>query len=213
MISVRCSLLEQVKANPITYGHLLAVNEGANGAGTHGMFAYLQDIAKQVHLGEIKTSHAVNELFKKFARFEDNRKNRQRQEYLAEALVAYFKLYEKMGFNFVDGWRQIRLQMTPETRLTGRTPWVVVNDNGFYSFMFSENDFDWQSQLRFPIYQHYIANKTMECSTEQVRVGIYSLESQKFQFRNYSNSNITESMAEVTELLINVYSAYSERKK
>jgi len=213
MISVQCSQLEYIKVNPEAYGQLLAENDGKNRGGSYGMFACFQDVAKQVHIGELDISQAVKELYKKFVRFENNAKNRKKQEFLAEQLVNYCNSYKKKRFEFVDSRHQIRMQLIPEVRLTGLTPWVVADETTFYSYTISEKDFDWEKQLRYPLFQNYIINYTIDCEWDQLKVGIYSLESTQFQFKNFTKNRVQEIIEETTEIFKNLYLAYKQRKK
>ena len=212
MISIRCSILESVRKNPAAYGQLLAAGDGQNNGGTHGMFACLQDVARLVHLGEITEAEAVKELHRKFLRFNDTPENKRKQGNLVEQLVKYCKQYDKNNFEFIDSWRLMKWDFSPDTRLSGRTPWVVSNDEGYFSYILSENGFDWRSELRFPLFQKYLSENTIECHLNEMNVGIYSLADNKFIFKVYSAKEIADAIKETNGIFKNVYSEYKKKK-
>lgn len=212
MISITCASLEAVRQNPTAYGQLLASGDGKKAGGSHGMFAYVQDVARLVHIGELTVSHAVRELHNKFLRFNDTAQNKQKQDKLIEQFVKYSRQYDKHSFDFIDGWRLMKWDFTPDTRLSGRTPWVVANEKGYYSFVLSENGFDWQSQLRFPLFQQYLVDNNIDCELNELKVGIYSFADAEFQFRNYSVAEISSASEETNDVLTTVFKEYKKRK-
>ncbi len=212
MISITCASLEAVRQNPAAYGQLLASGDGKKGGGGHGMFACVQDVARLVHLGELTVTQAVKELHNKFLRFDDTSKNKQKQDKLVEQFVKYCHQYEKQGFEFVDGWRLMKWDFTTDVRLSGRTPWVFADGKSYYGITLSEHGFDWQPQLRFPLFQQYLVSNTIDCELTDMQLGIYSFADMEFRFKSYSASEIATAIKETKAVLSTVYKEYKKSK-
>ncbi|MBL7743134.1 MAG: hypothetical protein JNN00_06615 [Chitinophagaceae bacterium] len=213
MINIRCSLLEAIRVNPTAYGQLLATSDYNNGGGSHGMLAYLHDIARLVHLGELLPTEGVKELYNKFHRFSNTPLNKKRQEKLVSQFLNYCKRFDENEFVFVGGSKLIKWEFSREARLTGRTPWVVANENAYFSYILVENDYDWKDELRFPIFQQYLADKIIECGTDEIKVGIYSLSRDQFEFKTYSEIELKEAILETGQIFSKVLKEYNKLKK
>jgi len=211
-MKIRCSILETVRRNPVAYAEMLASGDGNTSGGSHGMFACFQDITRLIHLDEIDINQGVKELEKKFQRFNITPQYKAKQELLTSQLVKYCRLYEKQGFRFVDGWRNMTWGITADVSLTGRTPWVVANDSGYFSFILTEKPFEWSSELRFPLFQNYLCVNTIECDITDMNVGVYCLENNSFDFLSYTQIEIAEAVSETTGIFDKVYKEYNKRK-
>lgn len=210
MLKIRCTSLEDVRKNPLAYAQLLANGDARNGGGTHGMFAYWQDIAKRVHSNELTVSKGVKELQNKFIRFDDTPKNKAKQDGLLEQFVLYCNLFDKNEFALVDGRRQMKWELYAGVMLTGLTPLVVHNDKGYYSYMMTERPFDWQAQLRFPLMQQYLADYNINCDVAEINIGTYSLATSKFDFKCFTKAELNKSVIQTSMIFENVYSEYSK---
>lgn len=210
MISIRCSMLEAVRKNPAAYGQLLASNDGKKGGGSHGMFACFQDVARLYHTGEIDLKDGIRELHRKFLRFNETEENKTKQAKLVEQFVRYCRSFEKQSFELVEGWRQMKWSVVPNVLLTGRTPWVVGNDDGYFSYILSEQKIDWKSELRFPLFQKYLTDNTIDCSLNEMSVGIYCLTTNTFDFKSYSAKEVTNVVNETGLIFQNVYTEYKK---
>ncbi len=213
MISITCPLLETARANPSAYGQMLAVAGGKIGGGGRAMISCVQEVARLVHLNELSVSQAIKELHNKFIHFKDTQQNKKRQEQLTEQFVRYCKQFDKLALNFLDGYHLMKWNFSPNTRISGRTPWVMANDIGYFSYLLSEKNFDWQSQLRFPLFQYYLANHTIDCTISEMNVGIYSLDEGDFQFKSFSKKEISSVISETNLILNTVFTEYNKRKK
>lgn len=213
MLRIRCSTLETVKASPIAYAQLLAFGDGKNGGGTYGMFAYWQDVAKLVHQNELTVSQGVKELQNKFIRFDDTAKNKAKQDKLLEQFVKYCTLYDKNKFAFVDSKRQMKWELFSGVMLTGLTPWVVYNDTGYYCYIVTEQLFDWQDQLRFPLIQQYLTDNKIDCDVTEMNMGIYCLATNQFDFRSYPKTELKKAITQTVSLFENVKLEYYKIKK
>jgi hypothetical protein len=212
MIKVRASLLESVRLNPEAYGQLFATGGLNNKGGTHGMFQCFGEVARSVHVGELNMREAITALHTKFLSYRDIPANKQRQERLTEQLMAYIRLYRKMGFNWVDGPKRIQWPITKQVMLTGNTPWVVSNDEGYTSYMLAEKSFDWKSQLRFPLFQQYLASNTIDCPSTSITTGYYFADTNTFDLVNFGKSDMKLAIDETGKLFNSVYREYEKKK-
>lgn len=212
MISIRCSELEVVRSNPAAFGQLLASNTHIGG-GSHGMLACVQDVARLVHLGEMDPQEGIKELYNKFERFRTHEVNKARQEKLVAGFVSYCKQFDQREFVFIEGARLIKWDYTPEFRLSGRTPWVVANEEAYYGYFIVSNEQEWLSQLKYPLIQQYLSQQIINCSPEEVHVGIYSMAGDRFEFNCFSADEIAAAVEELGELFNRVQREYSKYKR
>lgn len=212
MIRITCSALEIARKNPTAYGQNLADGSYKKGGGSHGMFSCVQDVARLVHLGDLSVAEAIKELHRKFLRFNDTSYNKKKQEWLVERFVIYCRRYDENKFLLADGQRLMKWDFSADVRLSGRTPWVMANEKGFYSFILGENRFDWKSELRFPLFQKYLADNTINCELSDINVGIYSLTDAEFQFKNFTAAEILTAINEAGAILNSVFKEYKKRK-
>ena len=211
MIKIPCSKLEQVRQDPIAYvQQILSENKGG---GSHGMFSCFQDTTRLFHLGEVGMNEGVKTLQQKFMRFVDNVENRGKQELLLKQFVNYCEEYLKKEFCFVDGCRNIKWNIIEEVTLTGRTPLVVKNHNGLFSYILTERAFNWQTELRFPLIQSYISTETVRCGSDELNIGVYNVSTSKFDFRNFQTIELTNVINETSNIFKNVHKEYLKRKK
>lgn len=212
MIKIRLTSLEDVKRNPSLYAQQLAAENAKTSGGTHGMFAYWQDIVKTVHLNQLTTSEAIKTLQQKFLRFDDNPKNIRKQELLLEQLAIYCNAYDKYKFALADGRRQIKWELYAGVMLTGLTPIVAHNDEGYYAYFFSENPYDWEDQLRFPLIQQYLSDYSIHCDIGEMNVGIYCLATGKFEFLLFTKSQLNKAIIQTSSLFEKVEKEYTNLK-
>jgi|GEM_PF-4882858 len=200
-------MLEVVKKNPTLYGQLLASTNEKQQKGRHGMFACFQEAAKMVHDG-LKVKDGVEALKQRFTVYKVTSANLRKQEQLLKQFVNYCRQYKENDFEFIDGWRNIKWPLLPETQLTGRTPWVVANTSGYYGYVFTEKAIDWKNELRFPLYQKWLVDNSINCSPSELQVGTYCLEKESFEFVNFSVSQLKSAISEASSLIVDVYNAY-----
>lgn len=214
MITIRCTQLEQVKQNPQLYAESV-LNGKVSTGGSHGMLACMKDIVKTVHTHERSIEQAVIDLQNKFVRFVNTSENKSRQDRLVEQMISYNRAYEKMGFEMIDGHRQIKWEIVPGVaKLSGFTPWVVENDKGsLFAYFIAEKHFDWKSELRFPLYQSYMSENTLKCDIKDLWVGIFNLSANKFDFENFTPKKIIQVINETSDIMDKVVIEFQKKKK
>lgn len=182
------------------YAQVLASNNVLSKGGTHGMLAYWQDVSLKVHLGDLNINQGIKELQRTFMNFDENIKNLKKQDFLQDSFIKYHTQFDKKGFKFLDTKRRIKWNITSSGLLTGLTPWVIKNNDKYYSYFFSEQPFDWDSQLKFPLIQEYLAENNVECDINQMNVGIYCLSNDRFSFRSFSQKELRLAVDETIEI-------------
>lgn len=207
MLNIRCSTLEQVRNNPVLFAQSLI--EDIKTTASFGMFGYWQSAIRQMHIDSLSVSETIKNLQNSFLRFKDTPVNRARQEHLIRSLVAYEKEFRKYKFEFKEGAHRIKWDIHTEVRLTGNTPWILSNGEEFYSFIPIEMNIYWRDQLRFPLLQNYIASEILDCEIQNLSMGVFNLNSNKFEFKCYTDSEIEDSIYETGGIFQRIYEEYS----
>lgn len=213
MIRISCTNLEQVRVAPAQHGKMIATIEKPKSSGRRGMFTCWQEAASSFHTTNVSVSETVKLLQKKFMQFDENLVNSRRQAKLADQLTNYCALYEKSKFEFIDSKHHMNWDIVAGVRLTGNTPWVVHNSDGYFSFIPVEQPIDWQTQLRFPLIQQYLSSNHIECDVTEMRVGVYCLTTNKFEFKVYSTNEIQMFISETGEIFQTVLDEFNKWKK
>jgi len=213
MVRIRCSQLEQIRRNPLSFAQILASGAPTSG-GTHGMFAYWQDYARAVNKREETTKEAFAALQRTFLlKFNETAANEKKQEFLLDRFEPYCTSFQKNGFVYEESRKQIKWQLIPSAMLTGHTP-LVANKKGsteYVAYFFSEQDFDWSSELRFPLIQSYLQTNHYKHATS-FKIGIYLLRNNSFELMSFSKTKIASSIDEAAHLFKKVSSEYEKLK-
>jgi hypothetical protein len=209
-MNIQCSKLEKLRLDPKAFAKILAADEISTGGGV-GMLSYFKIVARKVHIGELDLNDGIKELSSKLISFSPTSKNKARQDYLLEAFVKYFKAIEKQKIDFVSGQKRISRDFGPHVKLTGLSPWILTDSKKYISYFISEWGFDWESELRFPLYQEYLAHH-LDCKTETISVGIYNLEDDKLEIKSFSSGDILTTVQETGQLFDFVYKEYKKLK-
>lgn len=212
MIKIRCSELESVRESPVAHGQLLAAN-GMKKDGGRGMMACVKEVARIMQDEGLTVAEGIKRIQQKFLGFNATPENKEKQERLVQGFVDYCKQVELNEFEFIDGNRQMKWDFSKDTRLTGHTPWVFANDAGFYSIYLTENQISWKHQLRFPLFQQYLTTNTIDCELNEMHVGVFCLETGRFEYKSFAEEEIEGSVAETNIILNTVLAAYNKFKK
>jgi hypothetical protein len=213
MTNISVSNLERVRLNPVAYAQLISTGDAFQKGGTHGMFAFWQDIAKQMHQEELTISESLKKLYAIYHRsFKDSPSNEKKQEGLYQALVQYEKAIRLAHFSFYEGRKRVKWPIIPDVQLTGLTPWVFKKGETFYSYFYAENSFYWQSDLKYPILQQYLADQVIGCELKLLHIGVYFLDTSSFESRNYTVKEVKDAIAETAGIFENVKSELSRKK-
>ena len=214
MIKISCSKLEQVKNNPRLYGQMLAIGEGKKGGGQHGMLACIKDTIREVHLGEITAMQGIKELHRRFLRFDETPKNKTRQEKLSEYYHVYHKQFAQKKWDFLHGTKNMNWPVHKEVVLTGHTPWIFKNEDGFIAYYITETAVTgWRNELRFPLIQQYIADKILSCKPKDIKVGYYALDTARFDLKCFYEAAIAKAIEITKNVFGNVYESFKKAEQ
>lgn len=198
MIKIQCSKLEQIRINPVAYVQGVKTSENGDGGGSYGMFACWQTKIRNVHTGEMNPAEAFKSLQQRFLSYKDSQKNKKKQEFLYERFDPYLNEFNKKGFQYIGSKRQVRWPLTKGVELTGHTPYVFSKSKGFAAYFFTEAPMKWETELRFPLLQYYLAKNHLDCTTDELEIGTYCLETNGFSLKCYSEEDIEEAVEETT---------------
>jgi len=212
MIRIRCSELENARENPSAYGQLLAVNDFSNGGG-HGMLACVREVALAMGKEKFSASQGIKQIQQKFLAFSPTKGNKERQEDLIQGFAQYCKQMEKFAFELVDNSRMMKWDFSKDVMLTGKTPLVFANDEGYFALTLIETNTSWQHQLKFPLYQQYLTTHTIDCPLTEMSIGVFCLQSGKFEFKSFEEESIEACVNETTQILNAVLDSYTKYKK
>jgi hypothetical protein len=211
MITVSCKDLQQVKADPALYAANL-ISKGNEQQGQHGMFAQWKTIARELHVKELSISDALNKLSLLYSMWNINPRNAVRSDFFHEALVQYEKLFNKKGWTLLEGNHRMKWPLHQQVTLGGYTPWVASKGESYFSYLFTEKSFDWKEELRFPLIQHYLATKILDCDMKDLQIGVYSLADHSFNLKNFSPREIALARNETRRIFTRFNNEYIKRK-
>jgi hypothetical protein len=211
MITVRCSILESIRNAPRHYGELLASGNLTTGGG-HGMLDSVKTVLKEMLEKELSVSQAIKKIEQKFSIFRPTRENRERQAALLKGFVVFCDYLKKMNLVFVKGIKLMKWDFTKDVRLTGQTPWIFKNEEGFFAVSFSEKTIPWQGQLKFPLLQSYLADQTIKCGLNEMNMGVFCFQTGKLEVTSFKEEDIDSCFAQTETILIEVYKGYNYKK-
>jgi hypothetical protein len=213
MISISCSNLERARKNHTLYAELLSDGDKLQRGGTFGMFAHWQETAKKLHSGELGLNNSLKHFHSSFDRFADTQRNRDKQSWLMEEFAVYARRHKLEKLDFHEPRHQIRWALTGQVQLTGLTPWVFKREDLYYAYFCHEKAVDWESELKYPLLQRYMANNIVHCRLNELYMGVYCLEKGKFEFRRYTPLEVKTAVDEASGLFINIYTEYSRLRE
>lgn len=201
MIKIQCSILEQVRKNPRFFGQMLATNNTIRKGGRRGMFSSWQDLLQKVHLGQLAPESAIKELHLRLSSFGRTSANLKKQVFLEESFGSYLKVFKKSAFKFVDSKRHLNWAFEDKGILSGLTPWVVRDRNRYYCYFTLEQQLiQWETELKYPLIQKYLSQKTIQCDETDIMIGYYCLERNDFFFKNFSSREIKQAINEMNDI-------------
>lgn len=183
--------LENARRNPKAFGSLLmdAVKEpfSSNPKSVRWLTA-VANYHKNSNLSE-----AVNSLIESFSRRKQTKKNIAEVDTLITALYNYVNEHSSLSYTYFSHRHLLELTLSEKLKMNG---WIwIINKttNGYsgYTIVNNEDSNNWQSQLRFPIIQSYLAEKIFKCNVEKVEVGIINYYEGKHHRISYTTNEIS----------------------
>jgi len=146
-------------------------------------------------------SKAINYLEKSFSKRADTAKNRNEVTQFIISLDAYVAEFNKKGFCFQKTNERIHIDLNSKIYISGQVPVIYMNTKGgFSAYFFSQSGIGWESELRFPIVQKYLAENVYGVELDKIEVGIFKTNTNKFSQQIFSEKEIREAVKELTKI-------------
>lgn len=200
MNKISFSQLESARKNPTAFAKSLISPSG--GIPRFSKFMAWQLAVHRYHKEKGNLSEAVNYFETTFMRnFTDNSKNEaEREDWILE-LQAYSTDDIKRKLTYVEHKKRISIPLTSKVRLGGELPLIKMNNKGGYSvYFFSRESSLWESELRFPVIQNYVASTLYNVDLNDIEVGVYSLNLKKHLQRSFTQKEIDAAVKELNTI-------------
>jgi hypothetical protein len=209
MIRVQCSKLEEIRKNPSLFVQKLIFEESTNG-GSIGMFKRWQNKVKAIHSTELDIPGAIKKLQQEFLNYSDNAKNRKKQEFLLDRLYSYLEEFKTKGFIYKSAEKRIFWDIIEDVALTGNSPVLVSKEDGskHFAYYFTEAPSSWQQELKYPLLQKYLSEEYFKCNLGDLQVGVYCLQTNKFELQCFSTEDVNAAILEAQTLFNGIYRDY-----
>jgi hypothetical protein len=191
--------LEKARKSPFDFAKALK-----NGTSTSSGFGYPKSLRWlnaifKFHQGDI--NQAILSLEKGFSQRKDTPKNRREVENFIEAISSYEINIKKKGLLFVKSREAITIEINSSLKITGIIPLIYMNpSNGFSAYFISKENEHWQTELKFPVVQNYIANEVFNCEISDVQIGYIDYYSGLFHDTIFTDKEIKSALKEVTAI-------------
>lgn len=210
MLKISSTRLEEVRKNPSAINDIVSTVIKRKDI---GMFAKTQNAICKVHNGKLSIAEARESIENQFLVYKESTSNRKRQNLLLMGFDSYFHQLDTIGLSYEDGRHFIQWKMHPNVSLSGLTPFVANKDGLHYAYIIAESIHDWEKELRFPLFQKYLSEETISCSTKLINVGVYSMSTGLFEFKQYNLRQINAAESETKDVFKDVYNEYLKGKK
>jgi hypothetical protein len=123
--------------------------------------------------------------------------NRKMLEYYIKKLENYIIDYNRLGISNVAQGKRIKMNIKNSNFLTGEISRIDKKKDIYEVFLFIKEEYDWKSELRFPLLQFHYAKKH-NVDVEIVKVGVYCLEKDTHYSTSYSKVEIKNALDEIS---------------
>lgn len=198
--------LEEARRNPSLFAKSL-LNPKVNSSGFFGRAKFIrwQDAINEFHRTN-DIIKAYDYLEKSFSHYSSNPKNRVDYNMYLDSLEAYYKQYQKNGYVFLKS-ETLKITLNDKVLISGRVPLTFMKmAGGFSVFFFSKVTQGWDCELRFPIIQDHFAKNVYGIDSENVDVGIYSIEDNRFISKTFDHVEITGASIELKQIGDQIFS-------
>jgi hypothetical protein len=197
MNKISFSQLESARENPTAFGKSLSMP--SSGTPRFSKYMAWQLAVYKYHKEKNNLSKAISYFEAIFLRnFADNPKNNFEREEFIEQLQFYIKDDSKKNLIFIENKKRISIPLTSKLRFGGELPLIKMNDKlGYSVYFFSRESVTWETELKFPIIQNYVAKSLYNVDLSEVEVGIYSLDLKTHLQSKYSESDVQDAIKEL----------------
>lgn len=199
MTKFSISKLESARQNPTQFAQTLKSNDSGGGARFSKYMAWQLSVFKYHTTNDL--SQAINYFENTFRRnFADSPKNdRQREDFIL-TLQAYATEHDKLGLTYVEHKKRIGIDLSQKLKITGEIPLIHLNSNfGYSAYFFTKDSTTWESELKFPVIQDYMAN-FYGVDLSEVVVGIFGIDTEQHSQITYSDQDVVDAINELNRI-------------
>ncbi len=197
MNKISFSQLESARKNPTSFAKSLSIPSG--NLPRFSKFMAWQLAVYRFHKDKGDLTKAVNYFQATFMKnFTHNSKNiAERDDWIFD-LQTYTTNHIKRKLTYIEHKKRINIPLTSKVRLGGELPLIKMNTKGGYSvYFFSRENNLWESELRFPIIQNYVASTLYGVDLSDVEVGVYSLVFKKHLQKSFTQREVDDAGKEL----------------
>lgn len=200
MSTIKFNQLEIARKNPTAFAESLSSGKGSS----YGKSKYLtwQNAIHECHKHREDLSRAINYFENSFTKqFVNNAKNNAEKDQWIAEIDAYVKSHKKLKLVHIESRIRISASVIGTITVGGQIPIINMNGRGGYSVvLFKRDETPWGDELRFPLIQYYVATNLYNVDPSEVEVGVYAIDQQKHERRNYSATEIDTALKEMKKI-------------
>ncbi len=193
--------LETARRDPVGFGK--ALKDGATSSSRFGAYPksmrWLNALCK--YHEEMDISSAILSLETGFSNRQDNAKNRRELESFIDALSNYESEIKKRKLSLLKSREPVSIQLTGLLKITGQIPLIFMKpDVGFSAYFITRENAVWETELKYPVIQNYIASSIFNSNIREVEVGYINYYSGEFYEISFSVPEIKSAIQELKKI-------------
>jgi len=131
----------------------------------------------------------------------DSSRNQSNLEDYSEKLENYINDFLELGNTYLEMGKRLNLDIENGNFLKGEIARIDKKKNDELEvFIFTKEDIDWESELRFPLLQYHFAENIYKVDSSKVNVGVYCFEESQHVSRKFSKKEVEQALDEVKEI-------------
>lgn len=192
---IKFSGLERIRHNPKAF-----YESGFQMSGRSKLTRW-QDALAHFHRGKTM-GVAETYLVTSFGRMADNALNRRDLIKFTRFLYEYEEDYNKLDSEKFEFRKNLTLDISADNQISGQIPRVDINTktDGYSVYYFARKDFDWESELRFPVLQKCMSDY-FSCDAEHIKVGMYILDDGRHRSKSYTLEELESAQSELQNII------------
>jgi hypothetical protein len=193
--------------NSVVYSLL---NNDQGGAGKTFKRTFEAFIGKY-HKEEIETGKLITQLTDAYKiGFVDNIDNKKRAHKFTEAFVSYIDYMNEHEFGLDNHHTKLNWAFDKDLILYGYSPILCSSDTRNIAFAVTEDGKGWINELKFPLFQFYLAQNYFKCDISEVEVGVFDIANKVFAFNVYCEDEIKDAIQQTGIILSDVKTLYDK---
>ncbi len=201
MLKISISKLEQARLNPKAF--VASLNDVSKGFGSKGSFSgTFKTYIGKFHNEDVEKEKLYRQLHDVYKlQFVENPSNNRRTEKYCDAFTAYTEYMRKHDFGLDNFFTRIDLNVLSDVSLGGNSPILSSSEDRIMVFSIQENSHQWQTELKYPIFQKYLADNYYDCESGNVEIGVFNIENGQFELTTYNEEDIENAFKETKSIL------------